>query len=335
MRRFCTVALALQVWCLGAKGGIETALRYSDAHGGRAFLVWQNGQLTRESYSHGGSLVRGENIYSITKSLAAIGTFSAVGKGWIKLDTRASDFLSPWKKSPAKASITLRELLDQTSGLATGYETLYGKSLRDKRAASLAVPLVNTPGKIFAYGPSNYESLEALMASCLGRPPDTWLKETVLTPLGIKPIQWRHDRLDRAFFSAGMYLTARDLLSVGQLIRRKGQKWLIPVFPSLLYEELSQGSAPNRMYGLGFWLNHGAGRDHPTERDVEEAISRPLSPEEWASSCLSRRAPTDLIAMVGSNGQRVYVSASQRLVIVRLGLKGGFRDPEFLGAFFR
>jgi len=39
--------------------------------------------------------------------------------------------------------------------------------------------------------------------------------------------------------------------------------------------------------------------------------------------------------MVGSNGQRVYVSTAQRLVIVRLGVRGGFRDPDFLRAFYR
>lgn len=335
MKRACLVLLASLASVVGAQAGADSALRYSNAHGGRAFIVWQNGSVIRESYVHGGSLVRGENIYSITKSLAAIGTFSAIGKGWLKLDAPASEFLTSWKKSPAKSAITLREMLDQTSGLASGYETLYGKSLRDKRVAAVALPSVNPPGQVFAYGPANYECLEALMDRCLNRSPDEWIKNAVLTPLGIKPIQWRRDRKEHVFFSAGMFLTARDLLAVGQLIRQKGQKWLMPVFPSLIYEELTQGSAANRMYGLGFWLNRGALTPNATERDVEEAISRPLSRTDWASSCLSRKAPADMIAMVGSNGQRVYISASARLVIVRLGTSGSFRDPDFLQAFYR
>jgi hypothetical protein len=39
--------------------------------------------------------------------------------------------------------------------------------------------------------------------------------------------------------------------------------------------------------------------------------------------------------MVGSRGQRIYVSSSRKLVIVRLGTKAGFRDPDFLRRFFR
>lgn len=335
MWRACVFALLTVGFGPWAQAGIDSALRYSDQHGGHAFLVWQNGEIIRESYAHGGSLVRGENIYSITKSLSAMGVFSAIGKDWMKLDTPASQFLPSWKKSPAKRAITVRELLDQTSGLASGFETLYAKSLRDKRTAALAISLVNPPGEIFAYGPSNYETLEALMAGCLGRSPRQWILDTVLTPIGVKPVQWRKDRLDHPFFSAGVFLTARDLLSVGQLVRRKGARWIFPVFPSLLMDIATQGSPANRMYGLGFWLNHGGRQPEAVERDVEEAISQPLSREAWAHSCLSRKAPSDLIAMVGSNGQRVYVSTSQRIVIVRLGVRGGFRDPDFLRAFFR
>jgi hypothetical protein len=67
------------------------------------------------------------------------------------------------------------------------------------------------------------------------------------------------------------------------------------------------------------------------EIDVEEAISRRAS---WDRLCLSRSAPSDMIAMVGSRGQRVYVSSSKRLIIVRLGSEPGFRDPDFLRRFF-
>ena len=85
------------------------------------------------------------------------------------------------------------------------------------------------------------------------------------------------------------------------------------------------------MYGLGFWLNLDALRKDSLEYDIEETIE--LSQVPWRRSCLSKSSP-DLIVMAGSHGQRVYVSPSQDLIVVRLGRRAGFRDRIFLERCF-
>ena len=155
------------------------------------------------------------------------------------------------------------------------------------------------------------------MARKLGRSPLVWIERALFGPLGIKPGGWRRDRLGNPYFSAGAQVSARDLLAAGHLVRRKGWNWIFSRVPSSLMRTASTGSSANPMYGLGFWLNRLAPEKDAVECDVEEAISaqRPA----WARSCLSKNAPSDLIAMVGSHGQRVYVSPSRDLIIVRLG----------------
>ena len=329
----CAGVVLLVLFGLPARADTGAAARYSAAHGERALLVWQKGRLRVERYGAGASRYKIENVYSITKSLCALGTFTAIGHNLLKLDEPASLTLTEWRSDPRKSRITVRDLLNQTSGLSPGFSQIYSASLRNKEKAALGLPIVSLPGEAFAYGPSHYEALETLMARKLQKQPLVWMNGELFSPLGIKLGAWRRDRLGNPYFSAGAQLSARDLLVAGRALKQEGMGRAVSRVPTSLIRTASAGSSANPMYGLGFWLNRRASDEDAIECDVEEAISARRSP--WMRSCMSRRAPSDLVAMVGSHGQRVYVSPSLDLVIVRLGRQGGFRDPDFLGAFFR
>jgi DNA-directed RNA polymerase subunit alpha len=97
-----------------AFAGTDGAARYSAQHGERALLIWQNGRLRLERYSAGGSRDKTENVYSITKSLCALGTFSAIGRNVLELDEPVSLTLTEWRSDPRKRRITVRDLLNST-----------------------------------------------------------------------------------------------------------------------------------------------------------------------------------------------------------------------------
>ena len=124
----------------------------------------------------GGSRDKTENVYSITKSLCALGTFTAIGRNVLKLDEPVSLTLTEWRSDPRKRRITVRDLLNQTSGLSPGFEEIYSANLRNKEKAALRLPVISAPGEAFAYGPSHYEALEALMARKLERSPLIWIE---------------------------------------------------------------------------------------------------------------------------------------------------------------
>lgn len=311
-----------------AQSGITEAASYSRRIGENALLIWKDGRIVYERQGKGRA---DANVYSITKSLAALGTLQAIGRGVLRLDDPVSTTFTNWKADSRKRHITVRQLLSQTSGLATGYEELYGRGVRDKTTAVLKLPAVSRPGESFAYGPSHYEALAALAAR-KSPPAASWL---TLPLTDARPADLRRDRLGQPYFSAGARLTSRQLLEMGQLIRRQGWVFIFPVIPSRLIREATTGSDANAMYGSGLWLNQNARRPSAVERDVEEAIGAGLSSAQWATSCLSRQAPPDLIAMVGSRGQRVYIVPSRNEIIVRLGTEPGFRDPEFLRAYYK
>ena len=332
-RAIGSLIASLLLVCLSSRtlGDLEAAARYSAQRGERALLVWQNGRLILERYSTLEPSNR-EHIFSITKSLCALGTFAAIGRRPPQLDEPVSFTLTEWQGHSQKRKITVRDLLNQTSGLSPGFEALYAANVRNKNQRALNLPVIAPPGEKFAYGPSHYEVLEIFLARKLGEPPLSWMERALFGPLGVRPGGWRRDRLGNPYFSAGAQVSARHLLAVGHLVRRKGWHWIFPLVPPSLVRQASLGSAANPIYGLGFWLNRLATENTAVEIDVEEAIS---ARADWKHACLSRSAPADMIAMVGSRGQRVYVSPSSKLVIVRLGSRPGFRDPDFLRRFFR
>jgi hypothetical protein len=88
------------------------------------------------------------------------------------------------------------------------------------------------------------------------------------------------------------------------------------------------------MYALGFWLNRNSASGNARAIDVEDSLDPPPPARFWRNGCLSPSAPPDLLAMIGTGGQRVYIVPSQQLVVIRLAGGGTFSDAEFLDRFF-
>lgn len=310
---------------------IEAAARYSRQSGGQALIIRQDGRLLHESYAPGVGANQPCPVMSITKSLAALALLAAQADRLLTLDEPVGRTIPEWRG--ARARITIRQLLNQTSGLATGYEAIYARGVRDKNQAALALTSLAAPGSRFAYAPGNYELLEEILQRKLaGRPTDPlrYLVAKVFAPLGLQPSDWRRDRQGHPFFSAGAALTARDLAGIGELVRRRGRLWIRPLLPA----EALTGSAANSMYGLGFWLNANAARAGAEPISVEGTLTELRSPAAWRRACLSPAAPPDLVALIGSGGQRCYVAPSRGLVVVRFGKGPNFDDDEFLRRLF-
>jgi hypothetical protein len=81
------------------------------------------------------------------------------------------------------------------------------------------------------------------------------------------------------------------------------------------------------MFGGGLWRNTGS-----REIEVEDALDPPAPTAFWQNACLSRRQPSDMVALIGSSGRRVFIWPREQLVIARHGVARSWRDVPFLGA---
>lgn len=302
------------------QGAIEEAARYSARSGEAALLVWQDGKIIFERPQEKSSAP--SKIFSITKSLVSIGVFRDAQSGGISLGQSALN--------GAARGVALADLLNQTSGLPAAQRAFYDEGMKDKAPVLRSLRRSGDTEK-FTYGPSHWEVLADEIRLTRGTTLDRWLRKYVPGADGAVLSRWRRDGAGSPFFSTGAQMTARDLLPAGREVLRglQGERW-----PHEVRETLRRGTEANRMYALGFWLNRSAGQAGVREIAVESSLGDANGAEFWRTACLSKAAPPDLLAMIGSRGQRVYVVPSRGLIVIRLGSGRGFSDAEFLQRLF-
>lgn len=304
----CLAALA----AAPARADCAAAAAYSEARAGLALLVLRDGVVVCERYAEAWGPDRAIELQSITKSFTALIAAAAVQDGFLHLDERASNTLAEWREDPQKDAITVRELLDLSSGLTVGF----GPGVVPTYAEAIAAPMRAAPGERFDYGAGPFQVFGALVSRALllsaqDPSPVVYLQRRVLDPLGVRPARWTHlsDRMPT--LSSGAHMTARDVALIGELVRAGGV-WngVQLVDPETLEVALTR-SAANRNYGMAWWTigTGGLGRG-----------------AALPAGALAERAPSDWVMAAGAGKQRLLISREARLTVVRLAPREGARD---------
>ena len=318
---------------------ITAAQKYSASRSGIALIVQEQGAIRYEKYYNGHNASEPLHIYSGTKSFFGALAVIAEDDGILKLDELVAETLPEWRDDPRKRNITIRDLLNFTSGLETGFEEIYGRSTADKLTLAVGLDATRDRGASFVYGPSHLQVFCEVLRRKLAKRGTSYaqyLDRKLINPLGITITQWRADTHGNVIPSAGMWMTGRDWLRFGDLVIRRGEWDGSQLIPTENLGKCFSGTSINPAFGLCFWIN--SHRLHPQARevDVEVFLDREPMPEDWSHACLSKAAPTDLICSLGSNFQRLYMVPSMQLAVVHLGKKGTkFRDAEFLAILFK
>ncbi|EMY35042.1 penicillin-binding protein, beta-lactamase class C [Arthrobacter crystallopoietes BAB-32] len=133
-------------------------------------------------------------LASTTKSLTAIAVLQLVEQGRLELDAPVTTYL-PWFRvdDPRGADITVRHLLNQSSGLSTatgsGFEsqrTQAADTLEPAVRKLAGAQLVGTPGQAFTYSNDNYTVLGLLVETASGQRFGDYLRQQVLAPLDME-----------------------------------------------------------------------------------------------------------------------------------------------------
>ncbi len=310
--------------------GLRAAADYSAANRGTVLLVHQHGQRVFAEAANGGSLSAAGKIYSGTKMFWIFAALAAEQDGLLDLDERAAETIGEWADGSARSRVTIRQLLNFTSGLEPNF-ALHGDGIGNRNSLAISTRFGAAPGGSFIYGPAALQVFhEILKRKLVARreTPTTFLERRVLHPLGFGAQRYVADRSGNPLLASGFRLSAAQWLRMGQCILQQGA----PVVGSGAFANATRGTRSNPAFGMALWNNHLA----PAGRivDPEDMLEIPWKRQDWSGACLCKSAPDDLLACIGSGGQRLYVVPSQGLIVVRLGGFGRFHDAEFLTRLF-
>jgi D-alanyl-D-alanine carboxypeptidase len=133
-------------------------------------------------------------VASISKTFAAMAAWHLSTQGRLRLDAPVLPLLNG--RLPGLAvhdarvrTITVRQLLEQSSGLPTAWGLYFAKgaarSCPEAAARALSGQLADDPGASYRYSNTNYCILGLVIEAVVGEPLETYLARTVLAPFGV------------------------------------------------------------------------------------------------------------------------------------------------------
>lgn len=305
------------------------ALTYSRQRQGAAVLIMRSGKVVLEEYQNGRRATEPGYIASGTKSFWGPVVAAMIEDRLVSsFEERISETITEWKNDRYKSQITVRHLLQMTSGLGEDMRAIGGESgaARDKYALAVALPTVGRPGVSFRYGPAHYYALGEFLERKLvpmRLTPLQYLTRRILDPIGAKYGKWEHDPSGNPHLPNGAYLTARDWATYGRFLAQYGQWEGKQIVRRDLMQACFQPSGANPGMGLGIWLNQPGGFGV-----IDAQRASPGAPAGFIFPWGHR----DMVGAMGAGKNRMYVIPSQSLVVVRqaIGRKDKYVDSEFL-----
>lgn len=303
-------AIAAPIQVNSAQNRYRLAAQYSEDNNGRAMVVVQSGQVVFESYYPPGiDPERGHFLASGTKSFSCAIALLGVQDGLLTLDEPVANTIIGWKLHPQKSKITIRQLLNLTSGIRAGESgdiPTYADAIR--------APLTAEPGEHFQYGPIPFQIFgevmrRKLVARGIAESPLDYLDSRILQPIGLEYDRWTHQN-GQPNLPSGAVISAREWAKYGVLLLNQGQWQGQQLLDSGLLNQCFQGNAENPAYGLTFWLNK-PGLTHD---------GLPMNP--------IRAASDSMVMAIGTGNQVMFVLPEQNLVVVRLGRLEQETSPE-------
>ncbi|MFO0755537.1 MAG: serine hydrolase domain-containing protein [Byssovorax sp.] len=194
--------------------------RLLEAEKTRAAVLIVSGKLAWERYFDGYGPASRFDTYSIAKGFTAAAVGLLAGDGRLSVDDPACRFLPEWAGDDRRA-ITIRHLLSMSSGLHLDYPGFTRDP--DPTAALLRWPLDHPPGEVWCYEQATAHALAVIAERLSERSLLDFLRERLLDPLGAGEVGWLRRASGAITGWRSIYVTARDLARLGELLLREGR----------------------------------------------------------------------------------------------------------------
>lgn len=285
----------------------------------RAVVVLYDGEIVAERYGAGFSQQQRFPAWSMSKSVLHALYGIAVREG--KLSIKEPAPIPAWRaEGDPRGAITIDMLLRMSSGLRyTEYDFVPPVDLctmlflRPSAADfAMSAPLAKAPDTRWAYSSATANILSAILRQAYGDDAYYVLPyRELFNKIGMRSAVVEADASGTFVFSSFLHATARDYARFGLLYMQDGVWQGERILPEgwVAYARTPTPTARRHEYGAHWWLASDGERARAQARGVT--------------------LPDDTFYAEGFEGQRIFVIASRKLVVVRLGLAYFAAHPAY------
>lgn len=226
----------------------------AEQSGSDSLIIVQGGATLYRGSS--GDIQKVNSVQSVTKSISALAVMRLVETGAIaSLDLPMSTWIGAWASDAGKSHITLRMIMNHTSGIPDTDKVPGFFKSSDLVAAAENVPLVGDPGHQFIYSTIAITLLEPVIAQASGASVLNYVQDQFFTPLDIVDAVWVKDASGHEQTGGGLFLSADDLLKIGKMMLGKGTFNGATLLSPATVATLTAKSQTFFAYGLLWWLD--------------------------------------------------------------------------------
>jgi CubicO group peptidase (beta-lactamase class C family) len=196
-------------------------------------LVFQNGKTVYERYFNGYRRDSLHDTRSSFKSITSLLVGIAIDKGLIKnVDQKVCTFFpqdTAFNSDPLKRQMTIRNVLEMRTGLdCEEWNDTHDCESEMENASdwvkfSLALPMKNAPGTVWAYTSCASMMLSGIIEKASGMSVMRFAKEYLFSQLGITNYKWTIDPSGHGMTAGSFYIRPEDMLKVGEMVLNRGE----------------------------------------------------------------------------------------------------------------
>ncbi len=272
---------------------------YLEQKNTKSFIILYNGKIVMEEYFNGHNMNDGWYWASSGKTLTATVTGIAQQEGLLNINNKVSDYLGTgWTSALLEKEnlITCKNLLTMTSGLDDTFNDANDDCVNPNCLVYSA-----DAGTKWAYDNVYVKLQDVVDAVTPNYTWETYFNEKLRDKIGMTG-SWFYSGNASVYWS-----NTRSMARFGLLALNQGN-WNGNIIVNQAYFNQATNTSQNinLSYGYLWWLNGKLSYKLP---DVNFTFTGSIIPS----------APDDMFCALGKNDQKIYVSPSRRLVVVRMG----------------
>jgi len=245
------------------------------------------------------------HMFSTTKPIMTLVAGVAIRQGLLSVDDTIGQYF-PDKGDEAHRAITVKQLLQHTSGIEMHWPTELNDNAPDTVDVFMAQEMVHEPGTYYQYSQLGCNMMAALVEKAVGEKFQVFAQRELFEGIGILEgnYYWQKSREGQTYAYSGLYLRPVDMVRIGTLELGEGVYRGERIVDAQFIRDMATGSQLNPGFGYNTWVNA-----------APHSISVAINSRQELQRPLIASAPHDLYFSWGWRGRHIYVSPSLGMVV--------------------